>query len=90
MVVYYDYFLTLSDKVALTWRWRRDFSPFSCIFLIDRYVPLIGDFPILLSGVIGQSCFMVRILYLHASKPGGPPSRVVVWHLKVPFFRSPM
>ena len=62
----------LSNEVALTWRWRRGFSPFSCIFLIDRYVSLISDFPILLSGMIGRSCFMVRILYLHASKPEVP------------------
>ncbi|KAI0303571.1 hypothetical protein B0F90DRAFT_1916569 [Multifurca ochricompacta] len=57
VIVYYDYFLTLSDEVDLFW--RGEFSLFSTFFLLSRYVSLIGDVPILVFGVIGQPKFMV-------------------------------
>jgi hypothetical protein len=51
----------LSDEVDLFWRWKRKFSLFTFLFLLNRYVALIGDLPILVSGVTGRAHFMVRL-----------------------------
>ncbi|KAI0288791.1 hypothetical protein BC826DRAFT_1177631 [Russula brevipes] len=50
----------LSDEVDLFWRWKRKFSLFTFLFLLNRYVALIGDLPILVSGVTGRALFMLR------------------------------
>ena len=61
VVVYYDYFLTLSDEIDLFWTRRRGFGLFPFFFFLNRYVSLAGDLPIVVFGVIGETGFMVRV-----------------------------
>ncbi|KAI0255148.1 hypothetical protein BJV78DRAFT_820553 [Lactifluus subvellereus] len=72
VVVWYDYFLTLSDEIDLFWTRRGRFSLFPFFFFLNRYVSLAGDLPIVVFGVIGGTSFMVRV-------PAGPA--VHCWHL---------
>jgi len=57
-IVYYDYFLTLSDEVELFWLHPDKFNLFSYLFLLNRYVSLFGDLQILIFGIIGRVDFM--------------------------------
>ncbi|KAI9439756.1 hypothetical protein H4582DRAFT_1942657 [Lactarius indigo] len=57
-IVYYDYFLTLSDEVELFWLHPGKFNLFSYLFLFNRYLSIFGNLQILIFGIIGRFDFM--------------------------------
>ncbi|KAI9448033.1 hypothetical protein H4582DRAFT_1898111 [Lactarius indigo] len=59
-IIYYDYFLTLSDEVKLFWLHPDKFNLFSYLFLLNRYVSLFGNLQILIFGLIGRIDFVFQ------------------------------
>ena len=44
--LYYDYLLTFDDEIELLWK-RAGISPMSILFVLNRYIGLVGPIPIL-------------------------------------------
>ncbi|KAH9035253.1 hypothetical protein EDB84DRAFT_1485522 [Lactarius hengduanensis] len=59
-IIYYDYFLTLSDEVELFWLHPDKFNLFSYLFLFNRYVSFFGNLQILIFGLIGRIDFILQ------------------------------
>lgn len=59
-IIYYDYFLTLSDEVELFWLHPDKFNLFSYLFLFNRYVSFFGNLQILSFGLIGRIDFILQ------------------------------
>ncbi|KAH8999111.1 hypothetical protein EDB92DRAFT_1832493 [Lactarius akahatsu] len=59
-IIYYDYFLTLSDEVELFWLHPDKFNLFSYLFLLNRYVSFFGNLQILIFGLIGRIDFILQ------------------------------
>lgn len=53
IILYYDYFLTLSAEIANYWPPRRPLTWLSGLFLATRYITLLGYIPVFVSMVWG-------------------------------------
>ena len=67
-VLYYDYLLTLDDEIELLWK-RAGISPMSILFILNRYIGLVGPIPVIfefftfVSPIVSECLHVIRFCF---------------------------